>query len=313
MRIANVLIGLLVLLCVACKSEKETPSGMKFKIVKEGSGEVAKPGDILVFNFKLVDSKDSVWTDTYKEGMPGAVLIQDSSFIGQEDGMMQMLRMVVPGDSISVNFTMKEFFQNFSKRPIPPSVDSTLSLTYRFKIDSITTRQAIMALQAKIQAEMMMKRYKEVLESSKEQLEKDFSLIDAYLAEKKITAQKSTLGVRYVVTQPGTGENAKAGQTVSVQYSGYLLDGQLFDTSVKEIAMEKGTYQAMREPYEPYDVTIDQSTVIMGWHEALKQLNKGAKARVYIPSSMGYGPEGNGQTIGPNAILVFDLEIVELK
>jgi FKBP-type peptidyl-prolyl cis-trans isomerase FkpA len=313
MRIANVLLGLLVLLCVACKSEKETPSGLKFKVVKEGTGKPSKPGDVLVFNFKLVDSKDSVWSDTYKEGMPGAILIQDSAVIAQEDGLMQMLRMVVPGDSVTVAFTMKEFFEVLAKRPIPPTVDSTLSLTYRFKIDSITTREAIMAFQAKAQGEIMMKRYAEILENSKEQLEKDFAIIDAYLAEKKITAEKSALGVRYVISQPGTGENAKAGQTVSVQYSGYLLDGKLFDTSVKEIAMKMGTYQPMREPYEPYDVTINQTSVILGWHEALKHLNKGAKATVYIPSSMGYGVQGNGQMIGPNSVLVFELEIVELK
>jgi FKBP-type peptidyl-prolyl cis-trans isomerase len=91
------------------------------------------------------------------------------------------------------------------------------------------------------------------------------------------------------------------------------LDGTHFDSSVKEIAQEKGLYNPAREPYSPYDVTIDQTSVIRGWHDALKVLKKGSKATVYIPSTLGYGPQPYSEVIKENSILVFDLEIVELK
>lgn len=303
MKITNVLFGLLLLLCVACdKSEKETPNGLKFKVVKTGNGVIAKPNDVLVFNFKLVDSKDSVWNDTYVAGMPAAVMIQDTSAIKTEDGMMQMLRMVSPGDSVTVDFTMKDFYKNLVRSPIPPNIDSTLSLSYRLKIDSITTREGVMAMQA----DLMEKK-------TKKQFEKDIAAIDAYLSEKNITAEKTESGLRYVITKPGTGDIGKPGQTAKVNYSGYMLDGQYFDCSIKEVAQEKGVYSAAREPYVPYDVTIDQTGVIKGWHEALKLLNKGAKGTFYVPSTLAYGPQQKSEVIKPNSILVFDLEIVDLK
>jgi FKBP-type peptidyl-prolyl cis-trans isomerase len=154
----------------------------------------------------------------------------------------------------------------------------------------------------------------EVMEKkSAAQIEKDGAEIDAYLKEKGIDAQKTEAGVRYVITQEGEGETAASGQTVSVNYTGYLLDGTHFDSSVKEIAQEKGLYNPAREPYSPYDVTIDQTSVIRGWHDALKVLKKGSKATVYIPSTLGYGPQPYSEVIKENSILVFDLEIVELK
>jgi len=302
MRITKVLFGLLLLLCVACdKSEKETPSGMKFRVVKSGGGQPGKPNDILVFNFKLVDSKDSVWADTYTMGMPAMIMINDTSAMKTEDGMMQMLRMVAPGDSVTVDFTMIDFFKNMAKSPIPPGVDSTLNITYLLKIDTITTREGAMEMQ-----QVLMEK------NQKAQLEKDVVIIDEFLASKNIQAQKTESGLRYVITQPGVGENGTTGQTAKVNYIGYLLDGQYFDTSIKEIAEEKGLFNPQRE-YGAYEVTIDQSSVMKGWHEALKLLSKGSKATFYIPSSLAYGPQQRSEIIKPNTILVFDMEIVELK
>jgi FKBP-type peptidyl-prolyl cis-trans isomerase FkpA len=303
MKITNVLLGLLLLLCVACdKSEKETPNGLKFKVVKAGSGELCQPNDVLLFNFKLTDSKDSVWNDTFANGMPAAVMIQDTSAMRTEDGMMQMMRMVSPGDSIVVNLTIKQFFKDLVKSPIPAGFDSTLSLTYLIKIDSITTPKGV----REIQSAIMKKR-------SAEQLEKDIATIDAYLSEKNISAEKTESGLRYVITLPGKGENGKAGQVAKVNYAGYLLDGQYFDTSIKEIAQAKGVYNPAREPYAPYDVTIDETSVINGWHQALKLMNKGAKATFYIPSTLAYGQQQRSEVIKPNSILVFDMEVVDLK
>ncbi len=303
MKITNVLFSLVMLLSVACnESEKKTPGGMKFNVLKTGNGVLSKPNDVLVFNFRLIDSKDSVWGDTYLDGMPAAVTIRDTSAIKEEDGMMQMLRMTSPGDSITVNFTIKNFFKELANRPIPPGLDSTLNLTYSVKIDSITTREGIMALQASLMEK-----------KSKEQLQKDIAAIDAYLAVKNIQAVKTDAGLRYVITKVGSGENGKPEQTAKVNYTGYMLDGQYFDGNVKSIAQEKGFYNPAREPYAPYDVIIDKTSVIKGWHEALKLINKGTKATFYIPSTLAYGPRQRSEIIKENSILVFDMELVDLK
>lgn len=303
MRITNVLFGLLLLLCVACdKSEKETPSGLKFTIVKAGDGILPKADEVLVFNYLFKDSKDSVWTDTFKEDFPAAILIADSAAIPTENGMVQMLRMVSTGDSIAMEISIKDFFKDMLKGPVPPGFDTTLMLSYNIKVNAIMSRDSFMAFQN----EFMMKQ-------QAVQFEKDIAAIDAYLAEKNIVAEKTESGLRYIITKPGTGENGKSGQVAKVNYTGYMLDGQYFDSSDKSVAEQKGIYDARREPYTPYDVTIDQTSVIKGWHEALKLMNKGSKATVYIPSVLAYGAQQKSEVIKANSILVFDMELVDLK
>jgi|APTNR8051073442_1049403.scaffolds.fasta_scaffold00018_60 FKBP-type peptidyl-prolyl cis-trans isomerase len=303
MRITNVLFGLLLLLCVACdKSEKETPSGLKFKVVKAGDGILPKAEEVLVFNYLFKDSKDSVWTDTFKEDFPAAILIADSAAIPTENGMVQMLRMVSKGDSITMGISIKDFFKDMLKGPVPPGFDTTLMLSYSIKVNAIMSRDSFMAFQN----EFMMKQ-------QAVQFEKDIAAIDAYLTGKGIVAEKTESGLRYVITKPGIGENGKSGQVAKVNYTGYMLDGQYFDSSDKSVAEQKGIYDARREPYTPYDVTIDQTSVIKGWHEALKLMNKGSKATVYVPSSLAYGPQQRSEIIKPNSVLVFDLEVVDLK
>ncbi len=302
MKILNVVfvVGLVLLFSCASNNEKETPSGLKFKVVKAGDGVLPKAGEVVVFQFLFKDSKDSVWAQMTKD-MPAAVLTNDSSTIDSEDGMTQMLRMVSKGDSLVVSMPISQFFKDLVKSPMPPDVDSTLTLSYHIRVDSIMPQMDFMAYQQEL-----MSKFKE------EQLGKDIAIIDKYLADNNIDAVKVESGLRYVITTPGTGNNATSGQTIKVHYSGYLLDGQYFDSSVQSVAEEKGLYNPMR-PYEPYDVIIDQTGVIQGWHEALKYMNAGAKGTFYIPSTLAYGPQQRSEVIKENAILVFDLEVLEIK
>lgn len=306
MRITKTLIGLLLVLCVACnKSERETPSGLKFNVVKEGTGVPVKVGDVLLFNFVFKDSKDSVWRSTYETDFPPYIIMPDTAGMKREDGMTQMLRMITPGDSIILNISIKDFFKDIVKQPIPPQFDSTLVFTYQIKAEQTMTQDSFMTYQRNF-----------YMKKQKVQAAKDSVAIEAYLAKNNIVAQKTESGLYYIITRPGKGENGKSGQFVKVDYAGYTLEGVYFDTSIKTVAMEKGLYNPQREqymPYGPYEVTIDRSQVIMGWHEALKVMNKGAKATIFVPSGMAYGPRQQSEIIKPNEVLIFDLEVVDLK
>jgi FKBP-type peptidyl-prolyl cis-trans isomerase FkpA len=280
---------------------KKTRNGFEYTVVKEGDGILPKVGELLTFNFTMKDSKDSVWQETYKTGLPAAVMIADTSLEKGENGMVQMFRKLSKGDSVKVEMTIKKFFSEIVGGAVPPSIDSTLSISYYIAITEVTTREAYMAKQ------------KEIMEKKQtEQLGKDTVAIDKFLADKAIVAQKTPSGVRYVITQPGTGPNAATGQNVKVNYTGYLLDGKYFDTSVKATAQEKGLYDQRREPYSPFDLVIDRSNVIKGWHDALKTMNKGSKATFYIPSTLGYGPQRASEVIAENSILVFDIEMLDI-
>lgn len=103
-------------------------------------------------------------------------------------------------------------------------------------------------------------------------------------------------GLVYYVIQPGTGAQPKAGDTVKVQYTGWLTDGTRFDSS-----LDRG---------EPFSFNVGVGQVIKGWDEAVLDMRVGEKRQIRVPSALGYGANGAGGVIPPNAILVFDVELV---
>lgn len=104
-------------------------------------------------------------------------------------------------------------------------------------------------------------------------------------------------GLQYEVIKEGTGAQPQAGDDVTVHYTGKLIDGTVFDSSV-----ERGA-----------PATFGVTQVIPGWVEALQMMKEGAQWRLYIPSALAYGPNGAGGIIGPNATLIFDVELIKVN
>ena len=117
----------------------------------------------------------------------------------------------------------------------------------------------------------------------------------------KISAgfEETASGLRYQIIKKGEGKKAEKGHTVSVHYKGQLADGTVFDSSYKRNA--------------PLDFQVGVGQVIAGWDEGICLLNVGDKARLVIPSDLGYGAAGAGGVIPPNATLVFDVELMDVK
>lgn len=105
-------------------------------------------------------------------------------------------------------------------------------------------------------------------------------------------------GLKYVVVEEGSGDTPNIGDTVTVHYTGKLLDGKKFDSSV-----DRG---------QPIDFPVGRGQVIQGWEEALLGMKKGEKRVLIIPSDLGYGPQGRGP-IPPNATMVFDVELINFQ
>ena len=110
---------------------------------------------------------------------------------------------------------------------------------------------------------------------------------------------KTASGLEYIEMKAGTGAQAMAGKTVSVHYTGKLQDGTIFDSSVSR--------------NEPITFRLGVGQVIKGWDEGIALMKVGGKAQLVIPSALGYGENGAGGVIPPNATLVFDVELITVK
>jgi len=120
----------------------------------------------------------------------------------------------------------------------------------------------------------------------------------AFLSDNKKKAGVKVLpsGLQYMVLTEGKGKQPKAADTVTVQYRGTLLDGSEFDSSYKR-----------GQP-----VTFGLNQVIKGWTEGVQLMKEGGKIRLFVPSALGYGERGTGAQIGPNAVLIFEIELIKV-
>ncbi len=129
-----------------------------------------------------------------------------------------------------------------------------------------------------------------------ENLIKQKTFLEKNKAEAGVIATES--GLQYTTVTEGKGKTAKIGDTVSVHYTGTLLDGSEFDSSVKR--------------NQPLSIALSEGGFIKGWIEMLSLMKKGQKVKVWIPSSLAYGEQGN-PVIPGNSLLIFEMELLDIK
>ncbi len=122
---------------------------------------------------------------------------------------------------------------------------------------------------------------------------------EAKMEELAAGFEKTESGLRYKFIQKGEGKKAENNKTVSVHYSGSLENGKVFDSSYTR--------------KKPIEFPLGQGNVIEGWDEGIALLRVGDKARFVIPSHLGYGKQGAGGVIPPDATLIFDVELMDVK
>jgi cyclophilin family peptidyl-prolyl cis-trans isomerase len=137
----------------------------------------------------------------------------------------------------------------------------------------------------------------------------------AYFAQAKASGTKSESGLIYNIVSKGSGKKPADGSTVYVHYAGYFEDGNVFDTSYEGVAKDFGKFDANRAAangYQPFPFQAGRKEgLIPGFLEGLEKMNLGDKALLFIPSNLGYGPQGAGGVIPPNTNLIFELELLE--
>lgn len=301
-------IAALIILWSCGSDTKTTPMGYTFKFIKHGDGKVVKPGEIVVLDMAILDSNDSAWYDNRNSDYPEIVKIADPSRMETERGIVETFRMLSKGDSIELSMKAKDVFLFMWKMDTPPQADPESYFTYYVKCrevfndeqvkDFIARRDSIHEIkeQKRIAAEEEQKRIAEaeLEEYNKAQLAKDTVIIDNYLKGKNVKAKKLPNGLRYVVRSNGEGPLAAKGDIVNMKYTGQLLDGKEFGAG-------------------EYSFAVGNKDVVAGWDLIAPMMKKGTSLTVFVPSTLAYGRGGSGSTIGPDAILVFDMELLSIN
>jgi FKBP-type peptidyl-prolyl cis-trans isomerase FkpA len=302
-----VVVILVVLIAAACSKEKETPKGYKYTVVRKGDGSIIKPGKFVSIDLVFKDSKDSTWSDSRTGEFPLIIPVRDTAGMKQEEGLEELFRVMSKGDSFIMKIKAQSLFEKTYRQPVPPKVDPNSDFTFYLSVKEVYDSTAV----RKLSEELMAKQQEKMRVQQEEQLAKDTVTIDNYLKEKNIVAKTTPSGLRYVLTKSGKGENVKPGQRVKIHYAGYLLNGKYFDSSMEKVVKEQGLNG--QPPFEPIELNAARGEVIPGWDEAMQLMNKGSKMTVYIPSTLAYGPNKRSADIIENSILVFDMEMVDIK
>ena len=279
---------------VSCNSSKfegytKAENGLHYKFfTHDEAGAKPVEGDGVAFKyiFKL-KSNDSVLVNSSLVSQDGSgvtrFVLPKSSFIGSlEDAMM----MLAKNDSASFIVSADSFYMKTQKvKELPPFIKPGDFLVVDMKMVEIKTKAEIAANQ-KMQQEEMAKM-----------AEGEKPLLDKYLADNKITTAPTASGLIFIETAKGKGAHPLATDEVTVHYTGTLLNGTKFDSSI--------------DRNEPAKFPLNQ--VIPGWTEGIQLMTKGSKAKLIIPSAIGYGAQGAGQQIPPFSSLVFEVELIDFK
>jgi FKBP-type peptidyl-prolyl cis-trans isomerase len=278
----------------ASKDFKSMPNGILYKSIKKGSSKAtAVEGDFLKLNLSyymhrggqkdsLIFTSQNLPEKTVQVGVVKPIykgdLMEGMFYMAEGDSA----QFIVPADS----FLLK----SAGSRGLPEGIRKDDKFLFCIKMIERTPKAVVEEKRkqenAKKEAEMSQKSFDEKVKR------------DEYLKANNISQAANPSGLIAIVSQEGAGAKPSIGQKVTVHYTGYLLDGTKFDSSV-----DRG---------QPFTFTIGKGQVIQGWDEGIALLSPGAKAKLIIPSSIGYGGRNMG-SIPPYSTLIFDVELLKVE
>ncbi|MBX3238857.1 MAG: FKBP-type peptidyl-prolyl cis-trans isomerase [Chitinophagaceae bacterium] len=268
----------------------KTDSGMEYKIISDKKDSVAAYGDVLKFHVTN-RYKDSLRDHSYDK-MP---------YYQQLDSMQlrdyyEVFAKLRKRDSLVIRILTDSFFKS-GMGMMPKEFKKGEYLITTIKVLDIFKQDAVQADQEKeiksLQAADSIKAITQKVEDDK--------LLNAYFEKNNIKAQKTEKGTYYEIQKAG-GEPAKEGQMISVKYTGKLLDGTTFDSNV----------DSSFNHTDPYNLVIGAGGSIEGFDDGLRNFGKGTVGRLFIPSTLAYGPRGQN-AIKPNSNLIFEIEVLDVK
>ena len=265
----------------APKGYQATDNGLYYRLFTNNGGENPQIGDLLELTMSCSVNDTVVILPLTKNIIPMAEPSFWSDFV---EGFSMMHK----GDSASFIVDIDSSFVNlFGYNTLPPQFSSTDIMRFEVRLDDFYP-----------ESEFRFRMIENIKKNYPAETEKAVSELNAYLEKNGVVAQPTSTGLYYVKTQDGTGEKPSKGSTVKAHYTGCLLDGTVFDTSI-----ERG---------EPIEFVLGVGQVIPGWDEGIAMMSKGEKAVLYIPYYLAYGDRDLG-VIPPFSNLVFEVELIDFK
>ena len=284
---------------------KKFPSGLQYAFIVDKPGTL-KPqdGDQISLNMQSICQNRLMYsTATAFKGKPGVYGVAKPAFKGD---LIEAIVLMTPGDSIVCLVDADALYKN-SKVKKPDFIKPGDKVQYFIKLVSIKPKEQVQKEQQAAFMKQMNEQMAKQKAAAAKQAVKDDKTLQAYLAKKKITAVKTSSGLYYNITAEGSGEKALPGDTVTMNYTGMLLDGTRFDSN------EDTAFHHV----SPYTFVLGRGSVIKGWDEGVALLKTGSKATFYIPSGLAYGLQtrpgsgANPKGIPANSILLFDVQLLK--
>jgi len=267
---------------------KTTESGLTYKVHRSNRDTKAAIDNIIQVDMAYRFPEDSVLFSSSDFNEPMYITILPSEYQGD---IYEGFTMMAVDDSVTFKLDAQQFFTlTLGYNALPGMFQQGDSIFVDVVLRRIFTKDEFASYQDE-------KRQALIAEQEKLALQEE-GLLQQYLTDNNITAQPEESGIIIIVTEQGTGPKPTAGQVVTVHYTGKLLDGTVFDSSVDRA---------------PIEFQIGVGQVIRGWDEGLSKLNVGSKATLIIPSHMAYGGQQRGPHIKPFSTLVFDVELLNAR
>ena len=272
---------------------EKTQTGLSYQFFNKNEGNVPQLGDLLELSIGCRVNDTTVIIPA----MENIMQMQESQFPGD---LFEGLAMMHKGDSAAFIVNIDSTFKKLMGHPqLPEEFKSTDVMRFNVRLDDFYPESEYakhMAVKVKKASEERIAKMKE--EHVEETATAAQQLAD-YLSANKIDVAPTASGLYYVMTAEGNGEKPQVGQLVKVHYTGKLLDGTVFDSSV--------------EREQPFQFPLGVGQVIPGWEEGIQLMSKGEKGVLYIPYYLAYGDRGAGDKIGPFSNLMFEVELIDFE
>lgn len=295
-----VALTLVATLCfTACNSNKfkKTDSGLRYRFeVTNEEGEKPQVGDVLVGELTLKLDTALLYTNA---GHPDR-LIQVASEGRFSGDIQEGLLMMHKGDKAVFAIDADKIAQYITPMPEAYYAGAGQTLYYEISLSDIKRSDEIPQEKAEFLEEMAQMKGAEA------------DVLAQYIADNNITAQPTASGLYIIVKKIGNGPTVGKGKTVSIDYTGRLLDGTIFDSSRETDAKEGGKYVEGRK-YEPMEYKVGAQPLIAGWDEGVMNQPEGTELTLIMPSKIAYGARGAGRDIPSYSPLRFDITIVSVK